>query len=137
MMRSLALLLLLSACPMTTGPSTGECETDGDCAGNVCARDGFCYPAESVREVRTTWTILGHPASSATCGAVTNLAIGFTGGAAGEQPLMYAPVPCEVGQWLMDKLPDTYRYVELGKENGFPERKLIDADGGVEFDLSN
>lgn len=130
-------LLVFAACPMTTGPSTGECNSDGDCHGNVCARDGFCYPPETVRSVKTTWTILGRPATASTCGAVTNLAIAFTGGAAGEDPLMYAPVPCELGQWLMDKLPDTYRYVELGKENGFPQRMLIDGDGVVEFDLTN
>ena len=122
---------------MTTGPSTGECTTDGDCAGNVCARDGFCYPSADVREVKTTWTIMGRPASTATCGPVTSLSIGFTSGAAGESPLMYAPVPCDIGQWLMDKLPDTYTIVELGKENGFPERKTIGGSGLVEFDLRN
>src|SRR5688500_8030109 len=129
------LLLLLAGCPMT-GPSTGECATDGDCAGNVCARDGWCYPAADVREVKTTWTIMGRPASSATCGTVT-LSIAFSGGAAGEDPLMYAPVPCDIGQWLMDKLPESYSFVELGKENGFPERKTIGASGEVTFDLRN
>ena len=138
-MRSVSLLTLalLAGCPMTTGPSTGECRTDGDCAGNVCARDGFCYPAEEVREVKTTWTIMGRVASPATCGAVESLSIAFSGGLAGEQPLMYAPVPCELGQWLMDKLPDGYTFVELGKEHGFPERKPIGSSGLVEFDLRN
>ena len=130
-------ILFLAGCPLATGPSTGECETDRDCAGNVCARDGFCYPSADVREVKTTWTIMGRPASVTTCGPVTNLSIAFSSGAAGESPLMYAPVPCEIGQWLMDKLPDAYTIVELGKENGFPERKTIGGSGVVEFDLRN
>lgn len=132
-----ALLLLLAGCPLSTGPSTGECNTDGDCAGNVCARDGLCYPSSEVREVKTTWTIQGRPASPTTCGPVTDLAIGFSGGAAGEQPLAFAPVPCEIGQFLLDKLPRDYAFVELGKQNGFPETKAIGATGLVEFDLRN
>ena len=133
----IVVLLLLAGCPMSTGPSSGECETDGDCAGNVCARDGLCYPAAEVRQVKTTWTILGQPASLATCGAVKDLEIGFSGGAPGATPLAYAPVPCENGQWLMDKLPRSYTRVELGREHGFSEAKIIGASGIVEFDLHN
>lgn len=137
-MRTVALfsLLTLSACPLATGPSTGECETDGDCSGNVCARDGFCHPAAAVREVKTTWTIQGKAASPTTCGPVTSLMIGFSGGEPGDQPLQYAPVPCEVGQWVMDKLPTSYTFVELGKENGLPQTKSI-GTGTVTFDLTN
>lgn len=134
---SLLLLVSLGGCPLATGPSTGECETDGDCAGNVCARDGFCHPASSVREVRVTWTVLGKTASPVTCGPVTDLMIAFSSDEPGETPLQYAPVPCEIGQWLMDKLPRTYTFVELGKENGFPQSKAIGSTGLVEFDLTN
>lgn len=137
MRRFAVVALLLGGCPLSSGPSTGECETDGDCAGNVCARDGFCYPEASVRSVKTTWTIQGQPASPTTCGPVTSLAIGFYAGQAGEQPLMYAPVPCENGQWLMDKLPRSYTQVELGKEHGFLQAKPIGSSGLVEFDLTN
>lgn len=137
MSRFVVLTVLLAGCPLATGPSTGECERDGDCAGNVCARDSFCYPASDVREVKTTWTIRGNPASPTSCGPVTSLMIGFAGGAAGEEPINYAPVPCEIGQWLMDKLPRSYTTVELGKENGFPQAKSIGASGLVEFDLTN
>jgi len=137
MRRFAVLSLLLAGCPLATGPSTGECETDGDCVGNVCARDGFCHPASTVREVKTTWTIRGQPASLTSCGPVTSLMIAFGGGEAGEQPLAYAPVPCENGQWLMDKLPTSYTLVELGKENGFAQTKSIGSSGLVEFDLTN
>lgn len=136
-MRFAVLALLLAGCPLATGPSTGECERDGDCGGNVCARDGFCHPAANVREVKTTWTIRGNPASPTSCGPVTSLMIAFSGGEAGEAPLNYAPVPCEIGQWLMDKLPRSYTFVELGKENGFPQAKAIGSSGLVEFDLTN
>jgi hypothetical protein len=101
----LLLLLLLAGCPLATGPSTGECFTDGDCLGNVCARDGFCHPPSDVREVRTTWTIRGQPATTSTCST------------------------------SMDKLPRSYTIVELGRDGGFPDSKAIGATGEVSFDL--
>ncbi|HLL23693.1 MAG TPA: hypothetical protein VK427_16255 [Kofleriaceae bacterium] len=137
-MRWLALvsITLLAGCPLDT-PSTGECGNDSDCDGNVCARDNFCHPAANVREVKTTWTILGKPASKTTCGPVEDLQIGYSGGGAGEQPLSYAPVPCENGQFVIDKLPRTFTVVELGKHHGVPMSKVIGASSTVEFDLSN
>ncbi|MBA3503557.1 MAG: hypothetical protein M4D80_39005 [Myxococcota bacterium] len=136
-MRRVAVVLLLAGCPLSAGPNTGECEGDSDCGGNVCARDGFCYPKETVRGVKTTWTIKGQTASPTTCGPVTSLMIAFTGDNPGDAPLMYAPVPCEIGQWVMDKLPDSYTLVELGKENGFAQTKTIGAANTVAFDLTN
>lgn len=135
-MRAAFLLLVLAGCPMTAGPSTGECETDADCAGNVCARDGLCYPANEVREVKTTWTIQGRVASPATCGPVEDLQISFSSDFAAEA-LSYAPVPCANGQWLMDKLPREYRVVELGKQHGVMQSMPISATGEVVFDLRN
>jgi hypothetical protein len=134
-MRRVALLVLLAGCPLSTGPSTGECETDGDCLGNTCARDGFCYPEASIREVRTTWTIRGAAASVTSCGTTRDLHISFAGGDAGEVPLGYAPVPCETGQFFIDKLPRLYTIVELGRDGGFADSKSIGATGTVEFDL--
>lgn len=134
-MRGALLLILLAGCPMS-GPNTGECRTDADCDGNVCARDELCYPASEVREVRTTWTIMGKPASPATCGPVEDLQIGFASEFAGEE-LSYAPVPCANGQWLMDKLPREYTTVELGKQHGFLQARPIGATGEVVFDLAN
>jgi hypothetical protein len=128
-------LITLTGCPLATGPSTGECNTDGDCAGNVCARDGWCHPPSEVREVKTTWTLRGLPASTSTCTNSRDLQIGFSGGAGGEEPLSYAPVPCENGQWLMDKLPRSYTIVELGRDGGFPDTKSIGSSGEVTFDL--
>ena len=122
---------------MATGPATGECNTDGDCSGNVCARDGMCHPPSTVREVKTTWTIQGREASVTTCGAVKDLQISFDGSEAGENSIGYAPVPCENGQFFMDKLPRSYTLVELGKDGGFAETKVIGPTGEVAFDLRN
>lgn len=135
-MRGALLLLVLAGCPMTAGPSTGECQTDADCNGNVCARDELCYPANEVREVRTTWTVQGRVASPATCGPVEDLQISFSSDVAVEA-LSYAPVPCSNGQWLMDKLPRDYRVVELGKQHGFLTSMPIGPTGEVVFDLRN
>ncbi len=132
---SVVAISLLAGCPLATGPSTGECTTDGDCAGNVCARDGFCHAPSEVREVKTSWTIRGAAADAVTCANSVDLMIGFSGGNAGEESFSYAPVPCANGQWLMDKLPRSYTIVELGRQDGFPDQKSIGPTGEVTFDL--
>jgi hypothetical protein len=126
-------IVVLAGCPLATGPSTGECNTDGDCNGNVCARDGFCHPRSTVREVKTTWTIRGQPASELTCGTSRDLAIGFSG--VESEHFAFAPVPCEIGQFVVDKLPFSYTVVELGRDGGYPDSKSIGSTNAVAFDL--
>jgi len=126
MRRAVIGLVLLAGCPLSTGPSTGECQNDGDCAGNVCGRDDFCYPASELREVKTMWTIRGMTADPITCRGSSDLMIGFTGQT--EESIAYAPVPCENGQWLMDKLPRTFTAVEPYTLHGYlTNRYLIDS----------
>jgi hypothetical protein len=124
---------LLAGCPIDNG-GTGECETDGDCSGNVCARDHMCYPSASVRPVSVSWTIRGMAASPTTCTGAPDLEIAFRGPGPSEH-LGYAPVPCETGQFFIDKLPRSYNEVELGRENGFGSTKSIPSSGDVAFDL--
>ncbi|MBA3818728.1 MAG: hypothetical protein H0X17_07535 [Deltaproteobacteria bacterium] len=132
----LLLLLLLGGCPLGTTGGAGECDVDADCSGDVCARDGFCHSAGSVRAVRVTWTVNGMPASAAACTSAPDLAIYFSGKAAGDDPLGFAPVPCETGQFVIDKLPTSYSMVELGRDGaGFPDVKSISSSNVVTFDL--
>ncbi len=128
-------LLLVAACPMTAGGGNGECDTDRDCVTSVCARDHLCYPASSVREVKVTWTIRGMVANSQTCATSQDLQIAFYNNTAGDDALGFAPVPCMIGQFLLDKLPDSYTEVELGLQGSFPDRKSIGSTNVVEFDL--
>lgn len=132
---SILLAGLLAGCPMTAGGGNGECDTDRDCVTSVCARDHLCYPASSVREVRVTWTVRGMVANSQTCATSENLQISFYNNNAGDDALGFAPVPCMIGQFLLDKLPDSYTEVELGREGSFPDRKPISSTNVVEFDL--
>jgi hypothetical protein len=134
-MRAAWVLLLLAGCPLGPGTGTGECAVDSDCGSNVCGRDGFCYPAADVRTVRVTWTVNGMPANAATCTS-PDLQIAFLGFDAGETPLGFAPVPCALGQFVIDKLPRSYSQVELGREgSGFPDARSIGTTNIVAFDL--
>lgn len=135
-MRLALAVVLLAGCPMTSPSGNGECETDRDCDGYVCARDHLCYSADDVREVRVTWTVRGLAASETTCGATQDLQISFVDDAPGAMPLGYAPVPCANGQFFVDKLPLTFRQVELGREGGFAESASISASGTASFDLA-
>jgi hypothetical protein len=115
------------------GPSTGECKTDDDCNGNICARDHWCHPARAIISIKTTWTVRGMTADAFTCQSSPDLEITFTG-PNGEWALGYAPVPCADGQFLMDKLPGSYTNVELGLPDHDAASKPI-LNGQVAFDL--
>jgi hypothetical protein len=126
-------LVLLAGCPIENGRKL-DCSDDGDCDGYVCARDHMCYPASSVRPVSVTWTVRGMAASPTTCSNAPDLEIAFRGPGPSEH-IGYAPVPCELGQFMMDKLPRSYDEVELGRDNGFGTTKSIPSDDTVMFDL--
>lgn len=106
-------LALLAGCPR--GGSGSECLDDRDCSsGDVCARDELCWPAAEVRAVRVTWTVGGAAATAAACQRHPDLYIRFNGGVADD--LGFSPVPCEIGQFSIDKLPLPFTRVELGDD---------------------
>jgi hypothetical protein len=128
------LVVALAGCPGLDG-SGGECLVDVDCAGDVCARDHSCLPASQVREVHTTWTIRGQAADDLTCAGHADLYIRFH---ASDDALGFSPVPCNLGQFGMDKLPKRYFSVELGVERGGRQSavtRAIDTEGNVAIDL--
>lgn len=132
---SLVLALGLGACPGPGGPSTGECNMDEECGGGeVCARDNLCWKASEVRFVKATWTVSGQPASAAACARYPDLYIDFYGTSV--QNLGFSPVPCENGQFAIDKLPRGFTRVEVGVDNGGPWRATsISAAGTAAVDL--
>jgi len=128
--------LALGGCPRPGGPGGGgECFVDEECAaGEVCARDELCWPEDQVRRVETRWTVRGMPASATTCAGHPDLHIRFDGNVADD--LGFAPVPCEVGQFTVDRLPRPFTLVELSVDNGGPGRTTtIDALGMAVLDL--
>ena len=129
---ALSLLVLLAACPRA-GTGGNECNTDDHCDGQVCARDNMCTDAANVRQVRTSWTIGGQAASSASC-AGRELYITFQSDDSSED-LNYSPVPCVAGQFSMDKLPKRYVRVELGIAGGSFDSAAIDASNAAAIDL--
>lgn len=116
------------------GSSGDVCMTDSECGGDVCARNMECLPAGDVRTVRAAWTIDGVPPTPALCTRYPSLQIIFTGLYV-EDNLGFAPVPCAVGLFTVDKLPTRFNYVELGPETGLTVGAVIDGEGRALLDL--
>ncbi|MBA3465708.1 MAG: hypothetical protein H0T46_37595 [Deltaproteobacteria bacterium] len=127
-------LVLLAGCPLSNGTGS-DCKNDGECSGgDVCARDGVCTESSQVRQVTATWTIRGAAANVMTCGTNEDLYLSFIGNDSGDT-LGFSPVPCRIGQFLVDKLPTRFRQVELGVEGGTRDVKPIDGGGTAALDL--
>jgi len=123
--------VVLAACGP---PSNGDCERDNECGDYVCARTGECLPSTSVRSVRITWTIRGQAASSSTCATSPNFYLLFLGFDPNDS-YGYEPVPCNAGEFFVDKIPTRYGSVEIGARGGFAVEKVFDSSGNVTFDL--
>lgn len=129
---ALPALAALAGCPMSGG---GECNSDPECGGSdVCARDKMCASASSVRAVVTTWTINGADANTASCVGREDLFITFIGRDASDT-IGFTPVPCKIGQFMVDKLPERFRQVELGVEGGASQVRPIGTSNTVAIDL--
>lgn len=128
-----ALLLLGAGCPLAADDG-GGCELDTECTGGVCARDRSCRPASDVRAVTVQWTVNGEPASEVTCQPSPRLYLQFLGRSAGEE-LTYTPVPCELGQFLIDKLPLEYGLVEIGPQGSGRAQLVNIRDNAAIVDL--
>lgn len=122
--RALLLLLALGALSACPNSGAGECTSDRDCDGEVCARDGACLPASDVRAVKVRWTLSGQPPSTVNCEGHEDLFVHFEGPNPGET-VGFAPVPCFTGQFTIDKLPTSYDTVEVGIERGASTRAAI------------
>ncbi len=121
------------------GCGGSDCRDNGEgtCGGDlVCARNSECLPASDVRLVRITWTVRGAAASDGSCGAHPALYLLFYG-VDSNDVFGYAPVPCDVGLFTIDRLPSRFVGVEIGIENGsYSVQKSFDAQGTAAFDLS-
>lgn len=118
----------------TGGDPVSGCHQDTECGSQICARDGECYPAASIRPVTTTWTIGGEPASVTSCATHPNLYIHFetSNGAS----FGFAPVPCRNGKFTIDKLATSYTRVELGGDGGgVGTSASITTEGSATIDL--
>jgi hypothetical protein len=132
----LALIPLLAACPADPASQITNCETDTDCGGQVCARDGECADASDIRGVKVTWTLNGQAASATTCTNNPNFFLEFYNYSNGYD-FGYEPVPCMQGQFFIDKIPKEYTEVGLSAIEGrFTQTELIDTSNTAAFDLN-
>lgn len=79
----------------------------------MCGRDHACTDPSNVREVTVTWTVNGGDANVQTCAPRPDFALTFFGPDFGDE-LGFEPVPCETGQFFVDRLPKRYGSVEIG-----------------------
>jgi hypothetical protein len=134
-----ALLACLTACSLTSsGDAGGECATDAQCGDDVCAPNGECVARANVRSVTVKWTIDGSSAAAAACASHRELYLQFDGPDYGDK-LRYVPVPCEQGQYRVEKLPKRFEQVEIGFEHGGPgDIATIDATtSAAQLDLTS
>ena len=110
------------------------CRMDSECGAQVCARNGNCYPATSIRAVVTTWTVGGEVASVASCTGHPDLSIRFA--TTSGDSFGFAPVPCRNGKFTIDKLPTSYTRVELAVDGAsYATSASITSTGDAMIDL--
>jgi hypothetical protein len=127
-MKAAWLLVQVAGCGSSN--TGGMCQVDSDCGGEVCARTNECLPASQIRMVKVTWTIRGMAASAQTCAASPSFYIQFDGRSV-QDTAAYAPVPCDQGQFSVDKLPRRFDQVEMGVEGRVHDIAIIDPTSGT------
>jgi len=111
---ALVTALGLAACGNGPGAPGASCVTDADCGGDVCTRTHECVPADQVRSVMLRWTIQGAAASANACttAGIDHLELSYIDDYDVDK-LTYSPVPCDEGQFLIDKLASRYDAAEI------------------------
>ena len=135
MRAQLALAAVLAGLAGCGGDGSSMCTTDSQCGGDVCARDGECLPAASVRMAKLSWTIQGMAASAQTCAASPSFSIYFDSSTTDES-FGFEPVPCQEGQFTIDKLPERFDLVEIDLQDRQLGLTALAPDGTAAFDLS-
>jgi hypothetical protein len=102
----------------TGGDTSYGCHQDSECGSEVCARNGSCEPADSVKTVHVSWTMNDQPASQQTCAFAQDLDISFIASATGDE-FGFSPVPCVEGKFTVDKLPVWYGTVQLSRAGDY------------------
>jgi hypothetical protein len=87
-----------------------RCESDGDCDGELCARNGEC--TSELVFVRAVWTVGGQPPTEASCAPHPWLSVTFEDRDY-DEGLTYEPIRCTLGQITFDRMPTRYDEVEL------------------------
>jgi hypothetical protein len=82
---------------------------------------------------KVLWKIHGMPASTQTCAAIPELYVSFYG--SGDM-FGFSPVPCDAGQFTIDKLPNRFVEAEVGVGTRPLASGPFDATGAASFDLN-
>lgn len=120
-----------------SGGTTGYgCHADSECPSSyVCARDGNCLSASSVRIIHVNWTVKGQVASDATCIGAPKLDMTFAD--IYVEQFGFTPVPCNAGRFTVDKMPTRYISAQLSRAGDYSGGAYgsFDATGNVMLDL--
>jgi len=128
-MRRALLIVLLAGCP-GGGGNSGECQTDADCAGEVCANTHECLPSDQVHRVAVHWTLNGKTPTAALCAPAPTFDLTIAVNATGDGST-YSPIACTEGEFDFPALPTRYDSVTLVAEaNADQGTAAIPASGG-------
>lgn len=138
-MRALAVIACLPLLGCFEAVDGGACGSDNDCPGAACTRVGEC--AEQPYALRVSWTIAGQPASATACAGISELELSIIDPSTGTAHTV-RPVPCALGSFFYDKLPQSYTDVQLwsfglsGQRGGFATGSSIGSGGALTLDLA-
>ncbi|CAN5830166.1 hypothetical protein BH11MYX2_BH11MYX2_28930 [soil metagenome] len=99
-----------------------ECDSD-----QVCARNGACASPSGLRELYVRWTIDGADPTDTSCNRYGgDLTLTFVNNNQGED-IGFDPVPCNLGQFHIDKMPPSYigAYIGSGRAYAFDGSGMI------------
>ena len=130
-----ALLLLgASACFNTEDGPQQSCSQNEQCP-EVCSRGGECIAASDAIEIRASWTIGGQapsPAAPGPCGNIDAFEVSLESDGARDIPLVYYPVPCDLGQVYYDRMSSkvqTLRMSAAAADGSILEVLFADIEG--------
>lgn len=111
----LVCVLICAAAVCGCGNTSGQmCRSDSDCGGQVCTRVGECASQADLVTILTKWTINGAaptPDQPAACSGIDSLEVSYL--QSGSPIAGFAPVPCDIGVFRVDKMPRWLDGVEV------------------------
>lgn len=128
------LLLVGGACAANADRPRAACSRNEHCA-EICSRDGKCIAASEAIEIRASWTIGGQapsPTEPGPCGDIDAFEVSLESNGARDSPLVYYPVPCDLGQVYYDRMSNelqTLRMSSVATDGSILEVLFADIEG--------
>lgn len=109
------LALPLAGCFAGPESSDAPCVEDDECP-EICSRIGECLLEANAITIRASWTVGGQspsPTAPAACGQIDALEVSLESDGARDMPVIYYPVPCDLGQVYYDRMPNRLKRMRM------------------------